>query len=65
MWIVVFDKLLLGSDDSALKNLIGSKRLQDFIDVIYELEAPENIYICLNEKIYDLNMLKYEAADCT
>lgn len=39
--------------------MANSKRVLDLIDLIYDFYSGENVVVCLNPELYELNLLKY------
>lgn len=65
MWVVIVDKLKQGDDNAEILHFIGnSPKMLTLIELIYEMHA-DNVFICLNPELFELNLLKYEAAERT
>ena len=64
MWEVVFDRFREGDKNREKALFIAnSRKLLDLIDMVYEMEAPEGVLVCVVQGLYELNMLKNEAAE--
>jgi hypothetical protein len=66
MWIVIFDSLRRDSENNeSLYFMSNSRKLLDLIDLLYEFETIDGVIVCLNPNLFELNLLKYEAAERT
>lgn len=64
MWIVIIDKLRQSEDSTELLIFMSnSPKILILIDLILELEAANNMFVCVNPDLAELNLLKYEAAE--
>ena len=60
MWEVVFDRFREGerNREKALF-MANSRKMLDLLDMVYEMEAPQGLVVCLTQGLYELNMLKH------
>jgi hypothetical protein len=60
MWIVIIDKLRQSEESTELLVFMSnSPKILILIDLILELEAANNTFVCINPDLYELNLLKY------
>ena len=63
MWIVIIDSLRNEEENKEILLFIANnQRLLDLLDLLYDLESIDGVIACLNPNLYELNLLKYEAA---